>query len=96
MATQTLTQKINSLNYFNLYNKLRDILTSIRAEIIPTDVQLEEVDEIGTTTALTAVPASFANEAEVQTYLVTLRANVEARLDVLDAKVDELIGALKA
>lgn len=38
----------------------------------------------GTTT--TAVPGTFADEAAVQTYLVTLRAEVEARLDAIDVQ----------
>jgi predicted RecA/RadA family phage recombinase len=35
-------------------------------------------------TNLTAVPGTFADEAAVQTYLVTLRAEIEARLDAQD------------
>jgi hypothetical protein len=50
---------------------------------------------LGSTSNITAVPGSFADEAAVQTYLVTLRADVEARLDALEAKVDAVIAALK-
>lgn len=95
MAELTLEQKINRLSFYNLPNNLKDILTDITEEIIPTDEQLEDVAVIGTTTALTTVPASFASEVEVQAYLVTLRANVESRLDTIEAKVDAILNALK-
>lgn len=96
MAELTLEQKINRLSFYNLPNNLKDILTDITEEIIPTDEQLEDVAVIGTTTALTTVPATFTDEAAVQAYLVTLRANVEARLDVVEGKIDEILEVLKA
>ena len=92
----TTQEKIDRLNYFNQTARLKEILTDIREENISTEVQLEDVDVIGTTIALTAVPGVFADEAAVQTYLVTLRANTEARLDVIEGKVDEILEALKA
>jgi hypothetical protein len=51
---------------------------------------------LGTTTNLTAVPGSFADLAAVQAYLVTLRADTEARLDAIEAKVDAVITKLIA
>lgn len=95
MAQLTLQQKIDRITFYNLPNKLEDILTEINDKITPTDEQLEDVAVIGTTTNLTAVPASFASEVEVQTYLVTLRANVEARLDAVESKIDAILNALK-
>lgn len=53
------------------------------------------VAALGTTTNMTAVPGSFADEAAVQTYLVTLRSEIEARMDAAEAKVDAVIAALK-
>jgi hypothetical protein len=47
-------------------------------------------------TNLTAVPGSFADEAAVQTYLVTLRAEIETRLDALDAETAEHITTVNA
>lgn len=45
---------------------------------------------------LTAVPGSFADEAAVQTYLVTLRGDIETRLDAIDTALLAEIAALKA
>lgn len=53
------------------------------------------VAALGTTTNTTAVPGSFADLAAVQTYLTTLRAEIEARLDAIEAKGDAVIAALK-
>lgn len=50
----------------------------------------------GVTTDTTAVPGTFADEAAVQTYLVTLRAEVEARMDAIEAKTDLVIAKLIA
>lgn len=52
------------------------------------------VAPLGTTTNITAVPGSFADLPAVQTYLVTLRTDIEARLDAIEAKLDALIGAV--
>lgn len=53
------------------------------------------VADLAAHTNLTAVPGSFADEAAVQTYLVTLRSEVEAALDALDAKVLALQNSLQ-
>lgn len=56
----------------------------------------ETVTELGTTVDLTTVPASFTILSDVQVYLATLQSEVEIRLDSIEAKVDEIIVALKA
>ncbi len=52
---------------------------------------------IGTTTNLLAVPASFADATAVKTFLDNAAGwtLIESRLDVIEAKVDALIAALK-
>lgn len=95
MAELTIEQKIKKISFYNLPNTLKDILEEINEKIEPTDEQLEDVTVIGTTANLTAVPASFADLPAVQTYLVTLRANVESRLDVVENKIDAILNALK-
>jgi predicted RecA/RadA family phage recombinase len=77
--------------------------TTVIVKLVPkkgdtnsTITQAANVAALGTTTNLTAVPVSFADEAAVQTYLVTLRSETEARLDAIEAKVDAEIAALKA
>lgn len=60
-----------------------------------TFTQAATVAAIGATSNLTAVPGSFADLAAVQTYLVTLRSEAEARLDAIETKVDALLAALK-
>ncbi len=76
--------------------------TTVIVKLIPkkgdtnsTITQAANVAAIGATSNLTAVPGTFADEAAVQTYLVTLRAEIESRLDVIEAKVDAEILALK-
>lgn len=51
---------------------------------------------LGVTTNLTAVPGTFVDLPAVQTYLVTLQADTEARLDDIEGKLDTLIADLKA
>jgi hypothetical protein len=55
------------------------------AAAIPTSA-VADLDAYVAGTTTTAVPGSFADEAAVQTYLVTLRAEIEARLDAIDAQ----------
>lgn len=59
-------------------------------------IQSPVVAALGTTTNLTAVPGSFADLAAVQTFFATHRAEVEARLDAIEAKVDAILTALKS
>lgn len=56
------------------------------------------VAAIGSTTNITAVPATFADVAAVRTYLADAGVvpNIEARLDALESKVNAVINALKA
>jgi len=51
---------------------------------------------LGNTTDLTAVPGVFADLAAVQTYLVTLRSETEARLAAIETKLDSVITKLIA
>lgn len=53
------------------------------------------VAALGATSNLTAVPGSFADVAAVRTYLITLQAEIETRLDNSEAKIDAIIAALK-
>lgn len=47
-------------------------------------------------TNLTAVPGSFADEAAVQTYFVTVRAEIETRLDALDTAAALIVSEAEA
>jgi len=50
----------------------------------------------GTVTPLTAIPASFADETAARSAVNTLRTDVEARLEALEAKVNLMVAALQA
>lgn len=52
-----------------------------------------EVTDI-TSTNLTAIGGTFANLAAAQTAVATLKTETEARLDAIEAKLNELIAAL--
>ena len=58
-------------------------------------IPVAAIASLGATTNLTAVPGTFADEAAVQTYLVALRADVEARLDAIEVRVDAVLAALR-
>lgn len=88
----TTEQKIETLNWFNQINNLKSILTDLNASTLTPS---EDVSELGTTTAITAVPASFADEAAVRTYLISAIPIIETRLDNIETKLDELITKLK-
>ena len=87
--------RIDTLNYFNQPAKLKEILTDIRAENISTEVQLEDVDNL-VLTALTAIGASYTDLPAARTSVNTLKTEVDARLDLIEAKVNEILEALKA
>jgi len=50
---------------------------------------------LGTTTNLTAIGASFADLAAARTAVNTLKTEVEARLDAVEAKADETLSGLE-
>lgn len=54
------------------------------------------VPALGTTTNLSAISASYADLAAARTSVNTLKGEVEARLDDIEAKVDAVIAALVA
>ena len=56
--------------------------------------QADNVAELGATSNITSVPGSFADVAAVRTYLLTIVPEIEARLDAVEAKGDEVIGSL--
>lgn len=47
-------------------------------------------------TNLTAVPGTFADEAAVQTYLVTVRAEAETRFDAIDTATALIVSEVEA
>jgi hypothetical protein len=54
------------------------------------------VSAMGSTTNLSAIAASYADLAAARTSVNTLKGETEARLDAIEAKVDEVIAALIA
>lgn len=58
-------------------------------------IPVTAIASLGATTNTTAVPGSFADLAAVQTFFVTHRAEVEARLDAIEAKVDAILAGLR-
>lgn len=76
----------------NDIDQLKKDVTQLNAGVY---TATETVAELGVIANLTAVPGTFATLADIQTYLVTVRAEAEARLDSIEAKLDALIGALK-
>jgi predicted RecA/RadA family phage recombinase len=61
-----------------------------------TQAQAGNVAALGTTTALTAIAASYADLAAARTSVNTLRTDAEARLDAIEAKIDAVIASLVA
>lgn len=53
------------------------------------------VTALGTTTNLSAISATYADLAAARTSVNTLKGEVETRLDNIEAKLDEVIAALK-
>lgn len=62
-----------------------------------TAIPVEAAADLAATTNITAVPASFADLAAVQTYLAVagVMPNIEARLDGLEAKVNVILARLR-
>lgn len=54
------------------------------------------VAKFGTTTALTAIAATYADLEAARTSVNTLRTDVEARLVAIEAKVDAILTGLKS
>ena len=54
------------------------------------------VANMGTTTNMTAIAGSYADLAAARTSVNTLRTDAEARLDAIEAKLDALLGSLRA
>lgn len=55
------------------------------------------VANLAATTNITAVPATFADEAAIRTYLAGTNVipNIEVRLDNLESKVNAILAALR-
>lgn len=52
------------------------------------------VAKLGVTSDLTAIAASYADEAAARTSVNSLKTEVEARLDAIEAKIDAVIDAI--
>lgn len=95
----TTEQKINSLTYWNEIAKEKIILLELLAKI--EELEASELDPsttiavLGTTTNLPAVAETYADLAAARTSVAAQNVAVETRLDLLDAKVDEMITKLK-
>lgn len=71
---------------------VRLVSTTLSAE--DSSAQAANVAKFGTVANLTAVPGSFADVAAVRTYLITLQAEIETRLDNLESKTNSVIQSL--
>lgn len=54
------------------------------------------VSAMGSTTNLSAISASYADLAAARTSVNTLKGEAEARLDAIEAKIDEMLASFKA
>lgn len=95
----TTEQKIKKLTYWNEIAKEKIVLLELLAKI--EELEASELEPsatiavLGTTTNLPAVAGSYADLAAARTSVASQNVAVEARLDLLDAKVDEIITKLK-
>lgn len=80
------------------YNQLQVINSNFEKlnEDIASSVQPSEAIAGLSEGNLPAVPETFADEAAIQTYLESLVASAESRIDALDSKVNEIILKLRA
>jgi hypothetical protein len=75
--------------HFGHLNHLVNEINSIAERIGAT------VTAFGTTTAITTVPGTFADEAAIQTYLATAIPIIETRLDNIETKINAILTSLK-
>lgn len=96
----TTKQKIEALTWYDTIRKEKVILLELLAKIEELEgFELEPsatIAVLGTTTNLPAVAGTYADLAAARTSVAAQNVAVEARLDLLDAKVDEIITKLKA
>lgn len=83
--------KINQLKNGNrVLNTAED--GKLLADALQKSLNIEELSDI-LSTNLTAVPASFATLADVQTYLDTVILEIESRLDDIETKLNQVLNA---
>jgi len=84
--------------WYNLPKLVTDIDERIETleEAVGTMEPAVAIATIGVTTNLPAVPGTFADLAASVTYITSLRAATEVRLDTIEAKIDLLITNLRA
>lgn len=70
-------------------NRLVDDINTAFASI----GDIGSVTPLPASTNLPAVPASFADEAAVRTYLLSLVPAIETRLDTIETKINQLLNA---
>lgn len=92
MATLTTDQKIDRLSFYNLPNQLKPILREIKEA---TEQDLEDIEDL-VLTPLTAITATYGDLADARTSVNTLKTEVDARLDLIESKMNEILEALKA
>lgn len=94
--------ELKKVYYFNMpavVNQNFDDLNTAVEEIQATQVEeAATIAPLATQTNITTVPASFAALSDVQAYLAGANVipNIENRLDLILAKVNEIIANLKA
>lgn len=96
----TTDEKIAKLTWFDTIGKEKTILSELSEKINTLEASELEASAtiavLGTTTNLPAVAGTYADLAAARTSVAAQNVAVEARLDLLDAKVDEIITKLKA
>lgn len=73
----------------------RETLGSAETDALILAVPVAALTDLTAQTALTAVPGTFADEAAVQTYLVTLRAEIQTILAADLIKVNATLARLR-
>lgn len=73
----------------------RETLGSAETDALLLAVPVSALADLTTQAALTAVPATFADEAAVQTYLVTLRAEQQAINAANFTKINAILARLR-
>lgn len=73
----------------------RETLGSAETDALMLAIPVAALADLTAQSALTAVPATFADEAAVQTYLVTLRSEIQTILAADLTKINAILARLR-
>lgn len=96
-------ENLKKVNWFNQPNIINENFEAVEnaIDVLEASAVIEpqaNVANIGATTNITTVPASFAALSDVQSYLAGANVipNIEQRMDNLETKINSILAALRA